>query len=466
MGVIAGFMHFLSTIITLLAVSYFGILSMKKVQTSQDFSVGSRKLNRYQISGSILGTVVGGASTIGTAQLAFQRGFNAMWFTLGSAAACLLLGFLIAGPLQRAQVDTIPEFLSQSYGEKAGFAASIITSFAIFIHVIGQILSSTAIFTSMFHVSTAIALLVTIGFILSYIFYGGFLGTSRIGIIKTFLLYFALIMSGMAVYLHFNGVEGMLHAFPDRQWFNLFSGGIFAGAAQGFSMVIGIVSTQTYLQAMFAGKDEKESQKGAFIAALLIPPVGLLSTVIGMYMRVAHPETIPKQALIVFILKYLHPVVGGVAIAALIISVLGTASGLILGIATMITRDIYSKKINSCADDRQQLAFFRYCILGISVISGCFVWGNADSLILEWGFLSMALRGTTVFIPLLGVIFYKKRISAEGGLKAILVAPILALMWGIYGIKTVDPLYVGVLASIGIMMGYSVKEKKKSFPAS
>ncbi len=46
------------------------------------------------IIGTIVGTLVGGASTVGTAELAFNHGFSALWFTLGGGIGCLIMGAL------------------------------------------------------------------------------------------------------------------------------------------------------------------------------------------------------------------------------------------------------------------------------------------------------------------------------------------------------------------------------------
>jgi len=452
--------HYFSTFATLFLVSFMGYYTAGKVKSSGDFAVGSRKMNGYQVSGSIIATIVGGASTIGTAQLAFQRGLNAMWFTLGASLACLFLGLFMAGPLRRAEVDTVSQFLAGSYGVYAGVAASLITSVAIFIHITGQILSAVAILTSMFHVGMTWAVLITVVLIISYIFFGGFMGTSLVGIVKTILLYFTLFISGWITYHYFNGITGLAAAFPKEPWFNLFSDGIYAGIAQGFAMVVGIVSTQTYLQAMFAGKNEKESKKGAYLSALMIPPVGLICTFIGLYMRAAHPGIMAKEALPSFILMYLNPWIGGITIATLIISVIGTGAGLTLGIGTMINRDIYLKLINPEADDRRQLMVLRTSVLVVSILAMIMVFGNVNSLILEWGFLSMALRGTTIFIPLLGAVYFKDRISPKAGLTAIVAAPIVSVLWQVLHISNIDSLYVGMITSMILLVGISAAGRK------
>ncbi|MCF6465561.1 sodium:solute symporter family protein [Clostridium sp. Cult2] len=448
--------HYISTLITIIIVSFLGFSSSKKVESSEDFAVGSRKLGTTKIAGSIIATIVGGASTIGTAQLAFQQGINAMWFTLGSSIACLFLGLFLAIPLRKAEVDTVSQFLSRSYGEYAGVAASIITSFAIFIHITGQFISSIAILSSLFNMAVALAAIITVAMIISYIFFGGFLGTSIVGIMKTILLYLTLGISGILTLKFFGGTQGFVAAFPKEPWLNLFSNGVSAGLAQGFSMVVGVASTQTYLQAMFAGKTGKESRKGAFLSALLIPPIGFVCTLIGMYMRTVNPNLVPREALPAFILNYLNPWVGGITIAALIISVIGTGAGLTLGVSTMVNRDIYLRFINPKADDKTQLKVLRLSVFGVSALALLMLFTNADSLILKWGFLSMALRGTTVFIPLLAAIFFKDRVSEKAGLIAIIVAPISTILWEIFGMSNIDSLYIGILASILMLVIFSL----------
>ena len=58
------------------------------------------------IAGVIIGTLVGGSSTVGTAQLAYNYGMAAWWFTLGGGIACLILALGYVGPLRRQGCPT------------------------------------------------------------------------------------------------------------------------------------------------------------------------------------------------------------------------------------------------------------------------------------------------------------------------------------------------------------------------
>lgn len=59
------------------------------------------------VSGIIMGTLVGGSSTIGTAQLAYNYGLSAWWFTLGSGIACLIFSLVFASSLRSNGCPTL-----------------------------------------------------------------------------------------------------------------------------------------------------------------------------------------------------------------------------------------------------------------------------------------------------------------------------------------------------------------------
>jgi len=67
--------HIIGIIITLVLITAVGIYAGRMVKSAEDFSVGGRRATATVIAGTIMGTLVGGASTIGTAQLAFNMVF-------------------------------------------------------------------------------------------------------------------------------------------------------------------------------------------------------------------------------------------------------------------------------------------------------------------------------------------------------------------------------------------------------
>jgi solute:Na+ symporter, SSS family len=100
--------HFIGIVSTLALTTGVGLYAGRKVKTAADFTTGGGKVGWLVITGTIMGTLIGGASTIGTAQLAFEVGFSAWWWTLGGGLACAVMGLFMVNRLWASKVETIP----------------------------------------------------------------------------------------------------------------------------------------------------------------------------------------------------------------------------------------------------------------------------------------------------------------------------------------------------------------------
>lgn len=164
--------HIAGIIVTLCAVTLVGIYAGRMVKSALDFSVGGRRAGATVVAGTIMGTLVGGSSTIGTAQLAFQYGLCAWWFTLGAGLACAVLGLGLARRLHESALETAPQYLVSVYGERIGPVASIFSSAGIYLNIIAQGLAAVALLTSMFRISPVTATLIGVCLVLAYVFFG------------------------------------------------------------------------------------------------------------------------------------------------------------------------------------------------------------------------------------------------------------------------------------------------------
>jgi len=418
--------------------------------------VGGRRVGAPIVAGTIVGTLVGGASTIGTAQLAFAYGFSAWWFTLGGGIACLLLGLFLAGPLRRSGASTGPGFLSQVYGPHADWLATLFSSAGILLNIIGQVLAAVALLTSITGLSPLSAALATGVIIIAYVVFGGVWSTGLVGVFKTGLLYLSMLVVGLLAYRLGGGLAGFRATFAPYPWFSLFGRGPSTDLAAGASLIVGVLSTQTYLQAIFSGKDEKSARQGALISAIIIPPIGLAGIFVGLFMRATDPTIMAGQALPLFVLQYLPAWFGGLVLAALFIATIGTGAGLVLGVSTMFTHGIYIR-LKQTATDTELLCVSRVTIIAVTMLAFIFVSSNLNSLILGWSFLSMGLRGATIFFPLLGAVLARKYVDPMAGVLAIGLGPLSAILWAIFAPPTIDPLYVGLAVSLIFLTTGSVQ---------
>ena len=158
------------TIALLLLVSW---LSGRKVKDARSFTTGGTS-GSWMVCGALLGTLAGGQSTIGTAQLAFYYGLSAWWFTIGAGLGSLVMGLVYAGPLRRSGCSTLLEIVSREYGHKAETVGSILFLIGIFISIVSQVLSSSAMITSLFGIHLVWAALASAVLIMLLVLFGGF----------------------------------------------------------------------------------------------------------------------------------------------------------------------------------------------------------------------------------------------------------------------------------------------------
>lgn len=446
------YQHLITIVITLFLVTLTGVYSGRKIKNNHDFSQGGNRAGVGIVMGTIMGTLVGGASTVGTAQMAFVYGFSAWWFTLGAGIGCLLLGTFFVGPIRDSGAKTVPQILLSQYGPKAGLISGIFASLGMFLNIVAQIIAVVALLSVMFNINSYLAAFLGIILMACYVVFGGVWGTGLVGMVKMVLVYFTVILSGLLAFFLVGGASGLEEAFPSLSWFSLFERGIGKDLAAGFSLVVGVLSTQTYIQAVIAGKDLKSSRRGALFSSVLILPVGLASIFIGLFMKANFPNTNPAEVFPLFVINFLNPWVGGIVLATLLISVIGTGAGLSLGIGTILSQDIYKKYFDRSADERKLLRLTRFFICLILVLGLFFVSGNMKSLILQWSFLSMGLRGATCFIPLTAALFAKGRTSKRAGVWAILLGPLAVIVWELWQPINTDSLVIGIGVSLLVMV--------------
>ena len=170
------------------------------IYSGTKFKAGVSKNGSAITAGIIMGTLVGGSSTVGTAQLAYNYGMSAWWFTLGGGIACLVLALVYVKPFRGSHCATLVQMVGHEYGPAAGLSASILNSVGTFINIISQLIAATAVITVLFpSLSMAVELLIAAAFMVLYVVFGGAKGAGMVGVLKLTLLYIAMIGCGIIV---------------------------------------------------------------------------------------------------------------------------------------------------------------------------------------------------------------------------------------------------------------------------
>ena len=430
-----------------------------------------QKLSMPVVAGVIMGTLVGGSSSVGTAQLAFNYGMSAWWFTLGAGIACLILALIYAVPLRRSGCPTLVGMIRKEYGDAAGMWASILSSVGTFINVISQLISATAVIAVVFpQMPLPASVALSAVFMVLYVIFGGTKGTGMVGIVKMFLLYGSTIACGVLVLQMTGGANGFIHMTnqidnPDNiNFYSLFARDVGTDLGACFSLILGVLTTQTYAQAVLSARTDKDAVGGALASAFLIPPIGIGGILVGLYMRAnaaMYPGLTAKTALTTFVTTHMAPLPAGIILGALFVAVLGTGAGLALGISTIINNDIVKRLSKRFDEPKKTAALSKLWIVVVLAAAGLLSCGSLGDTILQFAFMSMGLRGAVIFLPLCCGLWLPGRIGRKYAIASVLISPLAVLAFGLVDILPFDPLFVGILISL-IIMAFGLFRSQKT----
>lgn len=495
--IISGIILVLGTIIGI------GVYSGSRVKNSSDFLTGGGQAGAWLVCGTIMGSLVSSQATIGTAQLAFNYGLSAWWFTLGGGIGCLFLAICYVHPLRNSGCVTELQIVSKEYGTLAGTLGSVLCSTGIFISVLAQIVACSGLLSALFpSVPTQTAVLLSIFMMGFYVLFGGAWGTGMGGVFKLMLLYISSIVCMLAALLLCKGhlisslsqtlcqtslgfIQDQVgySAINDTQdlaarFFNLTARGKAKDLGSGISLMLGVLSTQTYAQGIWSGKNDCITRKGALLSAFLTPPIGLASIYIGLFMRTryitqteadvlaAAGKTLPDMKILtstiqvfpVFVIDHLPPLFAGIVLGTLMLTIIGGGAGLSLGMAAILVKDIYRHVTTRMDDPRTNLITTRLTIGLILAGAGILAITLSGSLINDMGFLSMGLRGTTVFLPLCGALWFKGKIDQRCVCLSVVLAPVTVLAGKLAGFPF-DPLFIGLaLSLLCFLLGFIINQ--------
>lgn len=471
----------LGIIFVILLVSAAGVMAGRKVHGASDFLTGGGKASSWLTTGALVGTLLGSQCTLGTAQLAFTFGLSAWWFTIGTGLGCVVLALTFSDSLRRSGCTTQFQIIAREYGTLAEKAGGILCTTGTFVSVLAQVTACIGFIPVLYpsaDVLTASAL--TVLFMCLYIVMGGTWGAGMGGIVKVILLFVSCSVC-LAVVLIKSG--GISETFSNAGNFLLTSSigrltGIFSPedfsshylsmTARGtlkdlgscVSLVLGILSTQTYMQYILSARGEREARKSLYWAGVLVPPAGAAGIFIGLFMRANYITQAEVNALVSaglefpdlpviastiqvfpsFVMNHVHPAFAGIILGTLLITIISGSSGLLLGISAILTEDIFCVKSH-------KLLFSRLVVIITLIIAVTVSNLLPIQAINDLGFLSMTLRASVVFMPLLCVLYFRGKISPRWVLASVILSPTLAIIGSVVGLR-IEPLVVAMGVSI------------------
>ncbi len=376
-----------------------GIVSSRKIHSNKDYFIAGKKGNFWQITGSLLATILGSSAILGTADLALTRGWAASWLLI-SASCGLFILIPVSHLVRQKGKYTLPQMIGDFYGKEAKNISSLIISFAWIGVIAAQIIGAAKVLQGFTGLDYSIGVW---GSGLIFIFYtviGGQISVIKTDLYQSFIILAGILITAIFIIFSKNGTTTPLAAntFP------------FNNDFQPFDLVVLLLTYSTTFivgpdiySRLFCAESKSTARKSVFWTALILIPFSLCITFIGVYASYKFPELNQHQgSALIPVMNYILPDwCIGLLIAALLSAVMSSGATTLLTSALIIS-DLTTKGL----DDKNSLRTTKLImwIVGLlSIILSLKISSIVESLLLALSFFS----GAFIIPTLAGLLNYR-----------------------------------------------------------
>ncbi len=449
-------------VLLLVLISFYSVKLIKG--ESSGFLLAGRSWPWFMVAFMLTGLAVGGASTIGAGQMAFEKGMGAGWYTGAWGFGAVFMGLTAASMWRRLKVTTIPELFGQYYTPSARIISVIIQFIIVMTTCCLQFVAGGALLSAMlpqYFTMFSGSLLTAVIFVFITLI-GGLWAGGLANLVNVVVIWVGIVAGAIAANRFAGGYDSIVSKLPvgKVEYFDLFQGvGLTLIVAWFIVFMFTATSHQAVIQTGFAAKNAKASKWGFIGGGLIMAPLGFLAAYIGIAAKAVYPEIPSVQALPTIIMQG-NQWIAGLTLSGLWAADISTGVALLTSAATIIQKDIYEwnlERKGETTDNEKSIRLFRVLVFVLGVI----------------GFL-MALKFTSIISTLLfalsllapfSIIFFftvlaPKFCKRESAFWTIFVGLVLAAMWAFIpafagfwkGLGLIHPVYMEVVVTLPLFI--------------
>lgn len=360
-------------VVILIYIGYKASFS-KGEQKDQNLFLANKSLGWASIGFNMWGTNVGPSMLLAFASIGYTTGIVAVNFDWYAFIFLFLLAIVFAPKYLAAKVSTMPEFMGNRYG---GSTQNILAWYALVKILISWL--SLGLFAGGFLVRQILGIpmwqsvTVLVSFAGLFTFFGGLKAVAKVNVFQMILLIAVSLSLTILGLYRVGGISSLYHQTPSHFW-NLIQPASdpkypWYAILLGYPVaaVAFFCTDQSMVQSVLGAKNLKQGQLGvSFIGWLKILSLPLF-ILTGILCSVLFPNLKdPNEAYMTMVTNLFPPGMNGLVIVVLIAVLVGTIGSSLNSLSTVFTMDVYLKKINPEATNKQIIKVGR-----MAVVAGC-----------------------------------------------------------------------------------------------
>ena len=331
------------------------------------------------------------------------------------------------------------------FGTSAYLISSLLSIISLITLAGVQITATATVLSVLLQMDFNTAILISGAVVTFYTMIGGMWSVTLTDFVQFFIILFGFALAIPFALHSVGGWSWVVSQLPPEQLgFTKVSWQTILGLTVMYFMTFS--TGQEAVQRYFSAKDEKTAVVGSLLCGGLMALYSFIPAVLGLIALAAFPNIDANSALATVSIELTPPWVAGVVLAAIISATLSSASGDLLGAATVFTKDIWQQYVNKDMVDSQILSLTRYIVLVSGIIGiGIALASKAIIPMLVFAFTMRSAGPFAAFI--LGLLWDKA--TKNAGLASVIVGSVVGAYWQYlkepYGIMAI---IVGSLASV------------------
>ena len=397
----------------------FGIFISRNHSGASDWAIGGGTLGVFMLAAGIAGTRIGGAGTYGVAGDVISEGIGHLWYSVNSFAALFLVGLFFAIPYRRLRVVSVGQVFDHRFGSyRCQWLTSLCVQAEYLVvniiepYVIGSIVSGVTGLP--FVVGVAIG-----GFlIVSFTVTGGLKGTAVANVVHCTVIIFGLLLVGMVAMNNIGGWDVVVAQSSEMlaqanksevRWWSFTGIGWATIIALFISATIHTPAASVYANYASSAAKQEYLIPGFFLAGIVAALMPLVAGFIGILTMATYGSEsgLSSYLNIAQLAIDTGPILGGIALAAVLAAVISSGAPILLASATMFVNDwVPGAKEFS---DAKKLRAYKIVTVVYGSVAAIVAWlGNITSV------LQLLLLGFAMVVPpaiAVTYVFYWRRTS-------------------------------------------------------
>ncbi|MDC0344679.1 sodium:solute symporter family protein [Alphaproteobacteria bacterium] len=451
-------------LISLVITLGIGLYKGLGVQTLKDYAVGTELLPTAVLVATIITTLIGGGSSSRLASKVFTYGVPFFLVFLGKPLKILFFAYVVAprmGPFRHCL--SLADMMGRRYG-KGGRICTAIACLMRETQVTWQhkgslwgLCSSISLVSSL-----TLGVIIGMGTLSTYAAYGGVRSVTATDVFQLCLLVIAAPLIVNFAVLHFEGHFIPLHilkeshftlpADPDSRKYLLAMAFVYATP----------VPEGVVIQRFLMANDLLKLKKALLRVALLMIPILLLFSLIGLIAFLLNPMSDPNLSLPLTIYTFMPMGIKGIAVAGIIAVIMSTADSTLHVMSVLLINDIVKPLTKKKLDEKYLVRLIRLS----TFIFGCFAIfvGLWFGDVLDIGLFFMDFWAPLIVIPFFAALFGLKAPSKAFLLSAFVgICSVIFWEYSFASYTVIPGFIIGILANslvFFLMVGIAPQQLK------